>query len=367
MKTMLLCESCHAEYPTSEPRWRCDCGGMLTLDFHARFPIKKIQQRKPSLWRYREALPIEDDAQIITFDEGFTPLVEEEVFGKKVLLKQDHLFPSGSYKDRGASVLVSKIHELGVQKVVEDSSGNAGAAIAAYCAKASIECHIYVPAHTSPDKLFQIQQYGAHLHMVPGDREETAQRALKYARITYYASHYWNPFFFHGTKTCVFEIVEQLGWQPPDILIVPVGNGTLLYGSYLGLKELQEDDRISTLPRIIGVQAQNCAPLATAWEHQGTIRPCHTTEQTIAEGIAIRNPPRAKEILHAVKATKGALFTVTEQEILEALHTMHRKGYFIEPTSAVAVAVLKKIRTTHDDCVVIPLTGHGLKTKRIPS
>jgi threonine synthase len=192
---MLLCESCHAEYPASEPRWRCDCGGMLTLDFHARFPVKKIQQRKPTLWRYREALPIEDDARIITFDEGFTPLAEEEVFGKKVLLKQDHLFPSGSYKDRGASVLVSKIKELGVRKVVEDSSGNAGAAIAAYCAKASIECHIYVSAHTSTDKLFQIQQYGAHLHMVPGGREETAQRALKYARTTYYASHYWNPFF----------------------------------------------------------------------------------------------------------------------------------------------------------------------------
>jgi threonine synthase len=147
---------------------------------------------------------------------------------------------------------------------------------------------------------------------------------------------------------------------------VPVGNGTLLYGSYLGLKELQEDDRISTLPRIIGVQAQNCAPLATAWKHHGTMKR-QTTKQTIAEGIAITNPPRTKEILHAVKATKGALFTVTEQEIFEALHTMHRKGYFIEPTSAVAVAALKKIQSTQDDRVVIPLTGHGLKTKGIPS
>lgn len=367
MKSRLLCESCDAEYSTSEARWRCDCGGVLTLDFSARFPIKKIKERKPTLWRYREALPITDKTSIVTFEEGFTPLVEEDLFGNRVLLKQDHLFPSGSYKDRGATVLVSKIKELGVQKVVEDSSGNAGAAIAAYCAKASVDCHVYAPEKTSPGKLLQIKRYGAHLHLVKGNREDTAEGALHQAQRTYYASHYWNPFFFHGTKTCVLEIVEQLCWQPPDVLIVPVGNGTLLIGTYLGLTELQQDDRISAIPKIIGVQAGLCAPLASAWEHQGMMEPCQRTKQTIAEGIAIPNPLRAKEILHAVKETKGAILAVNEQEILEALRMMHRKGYYIEPTSAVAVAAVKKIRFTHDDRVVIPLTGHGLKTTRISS
>jgi len=365
MKSKLLCQSCHTEYPSSEPRWNCLCGGLLTLDFHARFPIGKIKKRKPTLWRYREALPIEHDHHIISFDEGFTPLIKEELFGKKILLKQDYLFPSGSYKDRGASVLVSKMKELGLKQVVEDSSGNAGAAITAYCAKASIECHIYVPEKTSPEKLMQIKQYGAHLHTIQGSREDTAQAAGQHAQTTYYASHYWNPFFFHGTKTCIFEIVEQLGWKPPDSLIVPVGNGTLLYGSYIGLKELQQEDIIDKLPRIIGVQTENCAPLANAWKNNSTFISLKTPKQTIAEGIAITNPVRANNILQSIKETNGDMITVTEREILDAQYYIGRKGYYIEPTSAVALAGLKKLATRKDDLVVIPLTGHGLKTKKM--
>ena len=123
MKIALRCQSCQRRYPSSTTVWKCHCGGLLSVDFHARFPREKIRKRKPSLWRYREALPIEHDRHIISFDEGFTPLTEEHFFGKKVFVKQDHLFPSGSYKDRGASILISKIKELGIRKVVEDSSG----------------------------------------------------------------------------------------------------------------------------------------------------------------------------------------------------------------------------------------------------
>jgi threonine synthase len=364
MKSTLLCQSCHAEYPSSEPRWNCTCGGLLTVDFHARFALESIEKRKPTLWRYREAIPIEHDQHIISFDEGFTPLVQEELFGKKVLLKQEQLFPSGSYKDRGASVLVSKIKELGLKSVVEDSSGNAGAAIAAYCAKASIDCHIYVPEKTSPEKIIQIEQYGARLHKIKGSREDTARATWRHAQTTYYASHYWNPYFFHGTKTYIFEIVEQLGWKPPDILVIPVGNGTLLYGSYIGLKELQQEGIIEKLPKIIGVQAENCAPLAYAWKNNGKSISFKTLKETIAEGIAITNPVRANDILHSIKETKGDIFTVTENEILEVLYYIRRKGYYIEPTSAVAVAGLKKLVTRKNNCVVIPLTGHGLKTKK---
>jgi threonine synthase len=337
---------------------------LLTLDFRARFPIHKIQKRKPSLWRYREALPIEQDHHIVTFDEGFTPLTEEQFFGKKVFLKQDHLFPSGSYKDRGASVLVSKIKELGIKKIVEDSSGNAGAAIAAYCAKATINCHIYVPEKTAPGKLLQIEQYGAHLHKIPGTREETAKAAEQHAETTYYASHYWNPYFFHGTKTFMFEVVEQLGWKTPDTLLIPVGNGTLLYGSYIGLKELLQENIIDDLPKIIGVQAQNCAPLEYAWKKHGEITSYQTTKKTIAEGIAIVNPVRAKDILHAIKETNGDIITVKEKEILEAFRYTLQKGYYIEPTSAVVIAGFKKYQMKQDEVVVLPLTGHGLKASK---
>ena len=365
MKSTLRCQSCNKEYPSSATVWKCYCGGLLTLDFHARFPLDKIQKRKPSLWRYREAIPIEKDQHIISFDEGFTPLVEEELFGKKVLLKQEYLFPSGSYKDRGASVLVSKMKQLGIKKVVEDSSGNAGAAIAAYCAKASIDCHIYVPEKTSPEKLLQIEQYGACLHKIQGSREDTAQATWEQARTTYYASHYWNPYFFHGTKTCIFEIVEQLGWKTPDILFVPVGNGTLLYGLFIGLTELQQENIIDELPKIIGVQAENCAPLAHVWKNHGKLDSYKTTKKTIAEGIAITNPVRAKDILYSLEELKGDIITVTEKEILDALHYIRRKGYYIEPTSAIAIAGFKKLCNRKSDHVVIPLTGHGLKTKKI--
>jgi threonine synthase len=361
MKTRLLCETCGEQFSSSEPRWCCTCGGLLSLDFRARFPRERIKNRKPTLWRYREALPIDDDQYIVSFDEGCTPLIEEEVFGQKVLLKLDYLFPSGSYKDRGASVLVSKIKELGINTVVEDSSGNAGAAIAAYCAKASIACHVYVPQQSSPGKLLQIKGYGAHLHAIHGSRELTAQAAVRHAQTTYYASHYWNPYFFHGTKTCIFEIVEQLQWNAPDILIVPVGNGTLLYGCFLGLRELQQEGIIEKMPKIIGVQAKNCAPLAYAWNHQGDIQAYPTTKKTIAEGIAITNPPRIRTILQAVRATHGEIITVNEKEILEAHRLIWRKGYCIEPTSAVGLAALDKYHRRSNQLMVIPLTGHGLK------
>jgi threonine synthase len=363
MNNTLQCLSCHKEYPSSEPRWICTCGGFLSVRFPARFPIDTIQKRKPTLWRYREALPIENDRHIISFDEGFTPLLQEEIFGRNVWVKQEHLFPSGSFKDRGATVLISKIRELGLKKVIEDSSGNAGTAIAAYCAKASIECHIYVPEKTSPAKLIQIQQYGAHLMRIRGSREQTAKVAWRQAQTTYYASHYWNPFFFQGIKTFVFEIVEQLGWNAPDVLILPVGNGSLLYGSYIGLKELYHEKIIKRLPRIIGVQATNCAPLANAWKHKGKLQSYTAQGETIAEGIAITNPIRGKEILDVVKETNGDILAVTEKEIVDALEYIQKKGYYIEPTSAVAIAGFKNASISKDDCVVIPLTGHGLKTQ----
>ena len=358
----LICRTCQKQFPSSEPIWKCECGGLLTLEFHARFPLKKIQKRKPCLWRYSEALPIVNDTNIISFGEGFTPLVKEEFSGKKVFLKQDYLFPSGSFKDRGATVLISKVNELGIKNVIEDSSGNAGAAIAAYCAKAKITCDVYAPKKTSPGKLTQIQQYGANLHLIPGSREDTAAAALKKAQTTYYASHYRNPFFVHGTKTCIFEIVEQLGWSAPDAIIIPVGNGTLLLGTYIGLQDLHKEKIIDTLPKIIGVQAENCSPLAQAWQKHQPTKKDSVMKETIAEGIAISNPVRTGEILSAITETNGDIIAVSEQEIIDSMYQIHQKGYYIEPTSAVALAGFRKYHMKHDDVIVVPLTGHGRKT-----
>jgi threonine synthase len=177
----LVCTKCNEEFPLNEKIWKCECGGLLDIDFKSTFPVDKIKGRKPTMWRYREAIPILDDKNIISFDEGFTPLIDVAFHDKSVLVKQDHLFPTGSYKDRGASVLVSKVGELAIKKVVEDSSGNAGCAIAAYCAKAQIDCEIFVPEDTAAGKLAQIQFYKAKLNKISGSREDTAHAVLKAA------------------------------------------------------------------------------------------------------------------------------------------------------------------------------------------
>jgi len=296
--------------------------------------------------------------------EGFTPLGEITFDGNRTLVKMDYLFPTGSYKDRGATVLISKMKEWGVQKVVEDSSGNAGSAIAAYCAKAGIECEIYVPQGTSSEKTVQIQAYGATLRKVQGSRERTAEVAMEAASKIPYASHCWNPFFLHGTKTFAFEVWEQMDWKAPDVLVLPIGHGTLFLGAYIGFKELKEAGMIRKIPRLVGVQSAACAPLYRAFRKGWTeLRPIEKRE-TVAEGIAIAEPVRGRQILEAIHRTDGEILAVTEKEIGMALKEMGRKGHFIEPTSAATIAGLKKYlkKKSRRETVVSTLTGTGLKS-----
>ena len=357
----LLCQSCGATLPLNDPRWRCGCGGLLEVRFRARFDKEKILRRKATMWRYREALPVDDDAHVVSFDEGMTPIVPADLGPGTLLLKLEQLFPTGSYKDRGASVLISKAKEMGVARVVEDSSGNAGCAIAAYAARAGIECEILVPDSTSPGKLAQILLYGAALRRVPGSREDTANAALAAAEGTYYASHSWNPFFFQGTKTFAYEVWEQLGFRAPDALLLPAGNGTLLIGSYIGFRELKENGLVDRIPRHIAVQAENCAPLLAMFRDNLSAVPAIETRETIAEGVAIAAPVRGKEIVDIVRETGGEVLAIPDGEVEKALVVLGRKGFYVEPTSALPVAAFLKFPGVRSGTVVAPLTGHGLK------
>ena len=359
-----FCSNCRRFYPLQPSRWRCDCGSFLDLQFKPEFSIKKILKRNPTLWRYREAIPVHRETCILSMDEGFTPLERMEVDGGEALLKIDYLFPTGSYKDRGATVLISKMKEWGVKRVVEDSSGNAGSAIAAYCAKAGIECDIYVPHDTSPGKLVQIQAYGATVREVEGSREETAKRALKAATETPYASHCWNPFFLHGTKTFAFEVWEQMGWKTPDTLVLPVGHGTLFLGAYMGFKELREAGMIKKIPKLVAVQSASCAPLYQAFKKGWQETRAIEKKETIAEGIAIAEPVRGRQILEAARETGGEILIVTEKEIRKAMSDMGQKGHFIEPTSAATIAGLSQYlrKKGRRESVVSTLTGMGLKS-----
>ncbi len=359
----LICRKCKETYPLSTPRWNCRCGGLLDIEFEARFDKRMISQRKPTLWRYREAIPIQNDSSIVSFDEGFTPLVPVEFDKRSVFIKLDYLFPTGSYKDRGATVLMSKVKELGIKEIVEDSSGNAGCAIAAYSAKAGIKANIYVPESAAPGKTAQILTYGAKLVKTPGSRENTARVIMEAAETTYYASHSWNPFFFQGTKTLAYEITEQLGWKAPDAVVLPVGNGTLVIGAYIGFKDLLQAGVIDKMPKIIAIQAENCSPLHQSFEQNRAEVLKIPTKKTIADGIAIAEPVRGAEILEAVRESNGSFIAVSEDEIIQAFREVGEGGYYIEPTSAATIAGLKKYveNSPSNELIVSTFTGSGLK------
>ncbi len=363
-KNAFVCTHTNTEYSLNEIRWQSDAGELLDIRFRPSFDIQAIRHRPANMWRYREALPLDDDQHIVSFGEGATPLQNLLLDGKKVFFKLDFLFPTGSYKDRGASMLMSKAKELGIGHVVQDSSGNAGCAIAAYAAKAGIACDIYVPADTSPAKTTQISFYGAQIHRITGSREDTAQAAFEAAKNSYYASHCWNPYFFQGTKTFAFEVAEQLGWKAPDTVILPAGNGTLIIGAYIGFRELMKAGITSHIPKIIGVQAAHCAPLYEAFTKFLPDLPQFVPQATLAEGIAIAQPIRGMQMIQYVELTEGQFLVVEEQEIIESLLLMAKQGYFIEPTSAAVVAGVRQYmrQASAEELVVSVLTGTGLKS-----
>ncbi|MEO0095524.1 MAG: threonine synthase [candidate division WOR-3 bacterium] len=364
---ILICKTCGRKYGLNAKLWRCICGGLLDIEIKSKLLLKILKDRPPGLWRYREMIPIKEDKNIVSFNEGFTPLVEIPLEKKTTLFKMDYLFPTGSFKDRGASVLVSKIKELGIKKVLIDSSGNAGSAVSAYCAKAGIECLVLVPENTSEEKLNQIKAYGAKLYIVQGDRDETARVALKLAEKIYYASHYYNPYFVHGTKTFAYEVVEQLNWQAPDAVVLPIGNGTLLLGAYIGFKELRKQKIIKKMPRLIGIQTQNCAPIYWMFKNKTNRIPELTIKPTIAEGISVGRPPRAAQIISAIKESKGIILTVSEKEIKQAINEIYKCGIYIEPTSATTVAGVKKYLkiAKKKELIVSTFTGTGLKSHKL--
>ncbi len=364
--SQLICRNCARRFSTDTPIWQCACGGLIDIELSAQLPLRKLNKKQYTMWRYREMLPVESDENIVSFNEGFTPLVEVNISNRKVFFKQDYLFPTGSFKDRGASVLVSKMKELSIKKAIIDSSGNAACAVSAYCARANIECLVLVPENTSKEKLIQIRNYGAKLFVVQGNRDETAQVAMKMAEKIYYASHYYNPFFLHGTKTIAYEVAEQFKWHLPDTIILPVGNGTLLLGAYIGFSELSKQSAIKHIPKLIGIQSERCAPLFHMFRKNMNTIPDFTPRSTIAEGIAVGRPPRAWQIIDAIKKTKGTILTVSDNEIKNALRTISKSGIYIEPTSGAAVAGVRKYLkiARKNEVILSTFTGHGLKSQK---
>ncbi|WP_374196835.1 pyridoxal-phosphate dependent enzyme [Streptomyces sp. ISL-100] len=369
------CPADGSRAPVESLAWHCPtCGGPWDLEFapSSPVPLKSLAGRVNSLWRYEEALPLAGAAAALTLGEGRTPLIP---LTDSISAKLDFLMPTLSFKDRGAVMLAELARRLGparVGRVVADSSGNAGTAIAAYCARAALPCTVYVPEATSPKKTEQIRAHGAHVTLVPGDREAAAvaARAAADEPGTFYASHVHNPYFLHGTKTYVYELWEDLGGRLPDAVVVPVGNGTLLLGAALAIAELHAHKLIDSRPALIAVQAEAVSPLATAF-HAGATdlddeRPAPPTPPTLAEGIAIPRPPRAPQILRAVRESGGTFLTVTEDQLRAAQLDLAARGLFVESTGVACWAAMSAHPPQEGHTAVVPLCGAGAKTGLAP-
>ncbi len=363
MAADLTCPACGRTYPASpdEP-WRCDCG--TPLEFADRPvpadgpPTIGELNTRHGLWAFEDFLPVE---RRVTLGEGFTPLADAP--GWDAEFKLEYVFPTGSFKDRGATTTLSRAVELGVERILEDSSGNAGAAMATYAARAGIDAAIYVPAGAKASKLAAIERAGATPVRIEGSREAVTEACIEAVERGegWYASHAWNPAFFAGTQTVAFEIAAQRDWEVPDAVVLPLGHGTLFLGAYRGFRALREAGWIEQVPRLLGAQAAGYAPIADVL-HGG-----RAGENEVADGVQIREPVRREEILEAIADTGGDAIAIDERATERELDRLHRAGFYVEPTAAVVPAALREYRDrgvlAADAEVVVPLTGSGLKAE----
>ena len=315
--------------------------------------------------------PLHHPHAAITLGEGNTPSVELRSVGKHlgvadIRAKLELMNPTGSFKDRGTAVMMSVAKELGVSEVVEDSSGNAGASVAAYAARAGIRAHIFAPASAPAAKLSQIAVYGATTHKIEGDRQAVTDAAIEFAErnAMVYASHNLSPYFTEGTKTFAYEVAAQFGANMPRHIVIPVGNGSLLIGAHRGFGELLRSGRIPAIPRLHAVQARAVMPLAAVFIDES--KPAPSTSSTIAGGIAVANPPRLRQSLRAIRETGGSAIAVEEAGIIRWQTLLARQeGVFVEPTSAAAFAGVEALIANgaigRADSILVAATGFGLK------
>ena len=359
-----ICSNCGKTASVDTRAPKCECGGLWKLDYTPpKFDLKDVDQSVWGMFRYHKFMALQDDSwKSVTLGEGMTPLVK---LAEDVLLKMDYYMPTLSFKDRGAAVLIAHCKSIGVDRVVQDSSGNAGNSVAAYCGRVGIGCDIYVPEGTSPGKIAMIQAHGASAHVIPGTRDHCADvcRAQVELQGSYYANHVYNPFFYEGTKTYIYEVYEQLG-RIPENLFIPLGNGTLFIGAVKALEHLLESGCIDHMPKIIAIQSERCDPFVQAAAEQSDVPAKVTPTPTMAEGIAIGVPMRGKEILEYIYKYNMDLVTVPEDRILTARSVLAKQGIYAEHTTAANLAAYWNYCDQHGRTPdsLLTMCGAGLKS-----
>jgi len=368
MEYNIECSAC----PQSSPNpltFKCpSCGKPLDVQLHLDFEANKIQRKDYSVWRYAKFFPYVKEKEIKTLGEGWTPLVK---FSDNIYFKLENLNPTGSFKDRGSTVVISALHKLIKEAegyLSEDSSGNAGASIAAYAASAGLRTKIYVPKNVSGPKLNQIRFYGAEVVQVSGSRSRVAEEAQKTERGEFYAGHILHPLFRDGIRSLAYELAEQFRGRVPERIYLPVSAGTLLLGVIKGFKHLVESNVIEVMPKIVACQTRQVSPLYHRFKKLSYSPPAKIT--SIADALVSVNPPLLDLMVKQLREAKGDAVMVEEDEILNAFRELAGKGFFVEPSSAVAYGAHKKQlqnkEISKDETAVIILTGMGLKTMLQP-
>jgi threonine synthase len=377
--THLSCPKCDATYESERLMQVCECGAPLLVDYdfskiRAVLTKEMLKEREPTLWRYRELLPVKREENIVCLGEGMTPLLPLRNLGPRLgmpnlFLKDEGIIPTGTFKARGAAVGVSRAKELGVNVLAMPTNGNAGAAWAVYCAAAGIEAVIVMPEDAPPIPRGECAISGARLYLVKGLISDAgkivAQAVADYGWFD--ASTLKEPYRIEGKKTMGIELAEQFDWQMPDVILYPTGGGVGIIGIYKALTELKEMGWVEgKLPRLVAVQATGCAPIVKAFEENRTESDFWQGARTCAFGITVPKALGDFLVLDAIYRTDGCAVAVADEELLEASALLGRtEGTFICPEGAANLSAAIQLKASGwihtDDRVVLLNTGSGLK------
>ena len=374
------CIECHAEFDPHEKLYICPkCGGLLEIEFDFEKLSKKLDRRRlkaepPRVWKYRAFMPIFDDSKIITLQEGGTPLhrclhLEKEIGVREIYVKNEGANPTGSFKDRGMTVGVTKALEFGAKIVACASTGNTSASLAAYAAKAGLRCFVVLPSgKVARGKLAQAMIHGAEVVGIRGNFDQALAIVRKICdeRDDIYLLNSVNPFRLQGQKSIGFEIADQLGWEVPDRVAVPMGNCANIWAIYKGFIEFEATGMTKGLPMMTGIQAVGAMPIVDAVKRGLDKFVPVKNPETIATAIRIGSPVNGPKAIRAIRESKGTAESVTDEEIISAQKLLARlEGIGVEPASASTIAGLKKLVEQgvidRDERVVCIATGHILK------
>ncbi|MGH7542389.1 MAG: threonine synthase [Gemmatimonadota bacterium] len=379
MLARLECAGCGRAHPADRLQNLCPCGGPLLARFDlaalaGRWCRADLAARRRDLWRYREVLPIGPGEEPLTLGEGGTPLLRSRRIGpaaglSDLLLKDETLNPTGSFKARGLAVAVHRARALGARRIVLPSAGNAGSAAAAYAAAAGIACSVVVPYDTPAPIVAETRAYGATVELVDGSIADAGRRAQELCAEEdgFDVSTLREPYRVEGKKTMGYELAEDLGWTLPDAVVYPTGGGTGLVGMWKAFEELEAIGWIGTeRPRMVAVQASGCAPLVHAFDGGAARAEPVADPRTVASGLRVPSAIGDFLILDILHRSRGAAVAVSDEELLEGARRLAREeGVLAGPEAGAAVAALPGLLergvVARDDRIVLFVTGHGLK------